>query len=88
MLPISHLFVLVVQIKVLPAEHNYPTTKLRESKMTTQGWVADRLSEWVKKNSNKGVKDVKEKVEGDYGIKLYVFKGLVRFETCLRASSW
>ena len=38
--------------------------------MTTQGWVADRLSEWVKKNSNKGVKDAKVKVEGDYGIKL------------------
>ena len=54
MLPISHLFVLVVQIKVLPAEHNCPTTKLRESKMTTQGWVADRLSEWVRKNSNSG----------------------------------
>ena len=70
MLPISHLFVLVVQIKVLPAQHNCPTTKLRESKMTTQGWVADRLSEWVKKNSNKGVKDAKVKVEGDYGIKL------------------
>ena len=70
MLPISHLFVLVVQIKVLPAQHNCPTTKLRESKMTTQGWVADRLSEWVKKNPNKGAKDAKEKVEGDYGIKL------------------
>jgi len=54
MLPISHLFVLVVQIKVLPAEHNCPTNKLRESKMTTQGWVADRLSEWVRKNSNSG----------------------------------
>ena len=38
--------------------------------MTSQGWVADRLSEWVKKNPSKGAKDAKEKVEGDYGIKL------------------
>ena len=38
--------------------------------MTTQGWVADRLSDWVKKNPGKGAKDAKEKVEGDYGIKL------------------
>jgi len=64
------MFELVLQIKVLPAEHNCPTTKLRESKMATQGWVADRLGEWVKKNPSKGAKDVKEKVEGDYGIKL------------------
>jgi hypothetical protein len=38
--------------------------------MTTQGWVADRLTEWVKNNPNKGAKDAKEKVEADYGIKL------------------
>jgi len=59
-----------VEIKVLPTEHNCPTTKLRESKMVTQGWVADRLSEWVKHNPSKGAKDAKEKVEQDYGIKL------------------
>ena len=38
--------------------------------MATQGWVADRLSEWVKHNPSKGAKDAKEKVEQDYGIKL------------------
>ena len=54
-----------MQIKVLPAKHNCPTTKLRESKMATQGWVADRLSEWVKHNPSKGAKDAKEKVEQD-----------------------
>jgi len=59
-----------LQIKVLPAEHNCATTKLREGKMASQGWCADRLSDWVKKNPNKGPKDAKEKLEGDYGIKL------------------
>ena len=48
-----------MQIKVLPAEHNCPTTKLRERKMATQGWVADRLFEWVKHNPSKGAKDAK-----------------------------
>ena len=38
--------------------------------MANQGWCADRLADWVKKNPNKGAKDAKEKLEGDYGIKL------------------
>ncbi|RLN42345.1 putative mudrA protein - maize transposon MuDR [Panicum miliaceum] len=38
--------------------------------MPTQGWVADRLAEWLKKNPKKGAKEAKEKVESDYGIKL------------------
>jgi hypothetical protein len=58
------------QIKKLPAEHNRPSTELREGKMASQGWCADRLGEWVKKNPNKRAKDAKDKLEGDYGIKL------------------
>ena len=38
--------------------------------MASQGWCADRLVDWVKKNPNKEAKDAKEKLEGDYGIKL------------------
>jgi len=59
-----------VQIKVLPADHNCPSTKLLVGKMASQGWCADRLGEWVKKNPNKKAKDAKDKLEGDYGIKL------------------
>lgn len=59
-----------VQIKTLPAEHNCPTTKLREGKMASQGWCADMLGDWVKKNPTKGGKDAREKLEGDFGIKL------------------
>lgn len=59
-----------MQIKVLPAEHNCPTTKLREGKMASQGWCADRLADWLKQNPSKGPKDAKEKLEGDFGIKL------------------
>jgi hypothetical protein len=36
--------------------------------MTTQGWVANRLIEWVKNNPNKVAKDAKDKVEADYVI--------------------
>jgi len=59
-----------VQIKVLPAAHNCATTKLREGKMASQGWCADRLGDWVKKNPKKGAKEAKDKLEGDYGIQL------------------
>ena len=38
--------------------------------MASQGWCADRLADQVKKNPNKGAKDAKKKLEGDYGIKL------------------
>jgi hypothetical protein len=38
--------------------------------MASQGWCADRLGDWLKKNPNKGSKDVLEKLEGDHGIKL------------------
>lgn len=51
-------------------EHNCPTTKLRVGKMASQGWCADRLADWLKKIPRKGAKDAKEKLEGDYGIKL------------------
>ena len=37
--------------------------------MASQGWCADRFMDWVK-NPNKGAKYAKEKLEGDYGIKL------------------
>lgn len=59
-----------IQIKMVPFEHNCPTTKLMEGKIATQEWVADRLSDWVKKNPQKGPKDAKEKVEEQYEIKL------------------
>jgi hypothetical protein len=38
--------------------------------MTTQGWCADRLADWLKKNPTKGPADCKEKLESDYGIKV------------------
>jgi hypothetical protein len=71
-----------VQIKVLPAEHNCPTTKLVEGKMATQGWVADRLSDWVKKNPHKGTKEAKEKLRVRVWNKVEVFQSLVRYEGC------
>ena len=55
---------------MLPAPHNCATTKLREGKMASQGWCADRLGEWVKKNPTMGAKDAKAKLAGDFGIKL------------------
>jgi len=38
--------------------------------MATQDWCADRLGDWLKKNPTKGPGDYKDKLEGDYGIKL------------------
>ena len=51
------MFACRMQIKVLHAEHNCATTKLREGKMASQVWCADRLCDWLKKNPNKTPKD-------------------------------
>ena len=62
--------ILLLQIKTLPAKHNCPSTKLVPGKMASQSWVAERLSDFLKKNPSKGPKAAKGKVEGDYGIVL------------------
>ncbi|KAF0921714.1 hypothetical protein E2562_016988 [Oryza meyeriana var. granulata] len=59
-----------IQIKKLPFEHECPTTKLMEGKMATQGWIAARLGDWIKKNPQKEAKDAKDKLEEEYEIKL------------------
>ena len=48
---------------MLPFDHNCASTKLREGKMATQGWIADIIGDWVKKNPQKKAKDAKEKLE-------------------------
>ncbi|XP_048537515.1 uncharacterized protein LOC125516072 isoform X2 [Triticum urartu] len=60
----------VVMIKKIPSEHNCPTTKLVDSRMATQGWVAEKLVDWVKKNPGEGAKAAKTKLEGDFNFKL------------------
>ena len=55
---------------MLPVDHECATTKLTVGRMASQGWCADRLGDWIKKNPTKRAKDAKDKLEGDYGIKL------------------
>ena len=62
------MFAYHMQFKVLPTEHNCATTKLREGKMASQDWCADRLCDWLKKNPKKTPNDAKEKLEEDFGL--------------------
>ncbi|XP_044960338.1 uncharacterized protein LOC123411455 isoform X2 [Hordeum vulgare subsp. vulgare] len=59
-----------VMIKTLPFEHNCPTTKLSICTMASQGWIADKIGDWVKKNPGVGAKDAKGKLEDEFNIKL------------------
>jgi hypothetical protein len=52
--------------------------------MATQDWVADRLTNWLKKNPDKKPKEAKEKVEGDYGINLKYSKAYSGMELALQ----
>jgi hypothetical protein len=54
----------------MPFEHDCPTTKLEDSKMASQDWVAEKLGDWVKKNPGAGAKAAMVKLEGDYNFKL------------------
>jgi len=38
--------------------------------MATQGWATERLGDWLKRHRTKTPTDCKDKLEGDYGIKL------------------
>jgi len=78
------MYSILLQIKVLPAEHNCPTTKRREGKMATQDWCASRLTKWLKKNPNKRPKDARDKLEDDYGIKLKYSKAWASMKLALQ----
>ncbi|KAF0903663.1 hypothetical protein E2562_028372 [Oryza meyeriana var. granulata] len=55
------------EIKVLPFERTLASTKLREGKMVTHSWIANRIHDWLKKNPHKGAKQT---LEEQYEIKL------------------
>ena len=60
----------LVQIKKLPFVHECSSTKLLDGRMATQGWVADRLGDWLKANPTATAKEAQSKLQGDYSIKL------------------
>ena len=72
-----------VQIRKLPFEHSCPTTKLLQGKMASQGWIADRLGDWIKKNPKKGAKDAKDKLEEEYAIRLNYSKAWAGMKVAL-----
>ena len=51
--------------------------------MASQGWCADRLEGWLKKNPNKGAKDARDKLEGDHDIKLKYSKAWVGLKAAI-----
>ena len=59
-----------LQIKTLPFEHNCPTTKMSNCTIASQGWIADMIGDWVKKNPGVGAKDARAKLQDEYNIKL------------------
>ena len=38
--------------------------------MASQGWIADKIGDWVNKNPDVGAKDAKGKLEDEFNIKL------------------
>lgn len=52
--------------------------------MATQGWVADNLGYWLKKNPEKGAKAAKEKLEEQYEIKLKYSKAWYGMKLALK----
>ena len=54
----------------MPFEHDCPTTKLEDSRMASQDWVAEKLVDRVKKNPGKGAKTAQSKLQEDYNFKL------------------
>lgn len=55
---------------MLPHEHTCPSTTMVDGKMTCKSWVSDRVTDWMKKNPSAGAKDVKNKLEDEFHVKV------------------
>ena len=73
----------LVQIKKLPFVHECSSTKLLDSRMATQGQVADRLGDWLKANPTATAKEAQSKLQGDYNIKLRYSKAWASMKLAL-----
>lgn len=73
----------VIMIKKIPFEHDCPTTKLEDSRMASQDWVADKLADWVKKNPGEGAKRARTKLQDDYNFKLKYSKAWAGMRSAL-----
>jgi hypothetical protein len=65
-----YLSILQLHIRVLSHEHTYSSTSMLNGKMTSQSWVKERVGDWLRKNLTVGAKEVKNKLEDDFHVKL------------------
>jgi hypothetical protein len=55
---------------MLPHTHTCPSTTMVEGKMTTMSWVSDRVGDWLRRNPSVGAKQVQNKLEDEFHVKL------------------
>jgi hypothetical protein len=59
-----------LQIRILPHQHTCPSTSMLDGKMTSRAWVKERVGDWLRKNLTVGAKEVKNKLEDEFHVKL------------------
>jgi zinc finger SWIM domain-containing protein 3 len=57
-------------VKILPHEHSCPSTTMVDGKMASSSWVSDRVGDWLRKNPLAGAKEVKNKLEDEFHVKV------------------
>jgi hypothetical protein len=57
-------------VKVLPAEHMCPSTTMADGKMASKSWVSDRVGDWLRKHPSAGAKEVQNKLEDEFHVKV------------------
>ncbi|XP_078153161.1 uncharacterized protein LOC144548368 [Carex rostrata] len=57
-------------VKLLPDEHTCPSTTMVDGKMASKSWVSDRVGDWLRKHPSAGAKEVKNKLEDEFHVKV------------------
>jgi hypothetical protein len=57
-------------VKVLPVEHTCLSTTMVDGMMASKSWVFDRVRDWLRKHPSAGAKEVQNKLEDEFHIKV------------------
>lgn len=60
----------ILQISMLPEEHNCLSTNNLVSSMASQKWVAERVVSWLRQNPDLGAKELQDKLQEVYNVEI------------------
>jgi len=60
----------VLQISMMPQEHNCISTSNPVTSMASQSWVAEMAADWLRESPELGAKELQEKLQEVYSVEV------------------